>query len=312
MSEEKNPNCEVENEVVTDEHTKLPIQITKGRYWQAVLWCENLIDDWQDVIDEKLQVPFAYCIHDKDVKQDGTPRNPHVHCIIAFPNTTTYKHALNIFKLLGANAVNTCEHCNNIRWCYDYLIHDCDKARKAHKHLYAPEERICGNNFDIGFYEQVSASEKLEILNELVDFIIEEGFTNLIDFTIAVRNNPRFQGVEYTEVRLNKTATLDRYCAANWKSLQHRSKRASNFGKNTTQMSTQMSTLHCPDCGSIEIVKHGKTAGGTQRFSCKDCGKRFTIYHVYFVTYYQNRRDGRRVTKRGIFKGGLPPLNLGV
>lgn len=32
----------------------------------------------------------------------------------------------------------------------------------------------------------------------------------------------------------------------------------------------------CPHCGSIDTVKSGKTAAGTQRYQCKDCKKTFT------------------------------------
>ena len=31
----------------------------------------------------------------------------------------------------------------------------------------------------------------------------------------------------------------------------------------------------CPACGSIDIKKSGKTLANTQRWACKDCGKKF-------------------------------------
>ena len=37
---------------------------------------------------------------------------------------------------------------------YNYLIHDTDSCRKQGKYLYKVEDRICGNGFDIGLYEQ--------------------------------------------------------------------------------------------------------------------------------------------------------------
>ena len=35
--------------------------------------------------------------------------------------------------------------------------------------------------------------------------------------------------------------------------------------------------VFCPDCGSVEVVKNGKTRANTQVFKCKACGKRFTV-----------------------------------
>ena len=33
----------------------------------------------------------------------------------------------------------------------------------------------------------------------------------------------------------------------------------------------------CRECGSLSTVKRGKTAAGTQRYLCKDCGRSFTV-----------------------------------
>ena len=90
-------------------------------------------------------------------------RKDHVHLIVAFPNTTTYKHALNVMDLLsaeGKKAINKCEAVVGIRNVYDYLIHDTEDCRKKGKEQYDPSERITGNNFDIGAYEQLGTVEK--------------------------------------------------------------------------------------------------------------------------------------------------------
>ena len=34
----------------------------KSKYWVGVLYPENMIEDWEDVIAEKVQLPFAYCV----------------------------------------------------------------------------------------------------------------------------------------------------------------------------------------------------------------------------------------------------------
>lgn len=264
------------------EHTKTPIQITKARYWEAVLWCENMIDGWQEDISRIVQVPFAYCIHDKDVMEDGvTLRKPHVHMILAFTNTTTYKHALNIFKLLGVDACNTCTSCRSIRNCYDYLIHDTEDAKAKNKHQYDESERITGNNFDIGFYEQISAQQRREMLMELRDFILREGFTNIIDFTFATLEDAKFSDFIYQDVALSYTSTIDKFCAGNYKKLTNgvKSKKVNN-GVMQAKEHAGTRKVHaecCPECGSVELIKKGKTAGGTPRFKCKDCGKVFAI-----------------------------------
>lgn len=165
---------------------------TKARYWVAVGYPENMREDWQEVIGQCLQLPYAYCIHDKDVDGDSDDRKKHVHILIAWSNTTTYKAALEAFRTLnapGKEAFNTCEKVQNVRYMYNYLIHDTEDCRKKHKHLYSADERICGNNFDIGCYEQISVDEKKRIRRELGQVIRDKGFMNYLDFYNCVCDN---------------------------------------------------------------------------------------------------------------------------
>ena len=191
----------------------MPERINKARYWWAVLWTENLSDDWQEKIYDTIQYPFAYCIHDTDTDSKSEHRKDHVHLIIAFPNTTTYKHALNVFKLLGDNAVNTCEACISIRHCYDYLIHDTESCSKADKHLYDPECRVTGNGFDIGLFEQLGAVEKKAMRSELITFCKREKFVVLGDFDDAVEEHFPY---EYLDVLRDNTSLFERYCKSNY------------------------------------------------------------------------------------------------
>lgn len=170
--------------------------MVKSRYWVAIMYLENMIDEWQDRIAELLQVPFAYCIHDKDLEKDGkTPRKPHVHVMIAYTaGTTTQKNALNIFKQLekqGCSAIpnDVIQQVFSVRNQYDYLIHDTEDCKKKHKHLYDKADRVTGNGFDIGIYEQVSTADKLRMKKELANVICENEFTNYMKFYKYVVSN---------------------------------------------------------------------------------------------------------------------------
>ncbi len=72
-------------------------RINKARYWTGVLWLENLDENWQDEIADLAQVPFAYCVHDKDVDEQNEGRKPYVHLILVSSQIRLpYNHA---FKL---------------------------------------------------------------------------------------------------------------------------------------------------------------------------------------------------------------------
>lgn len=193
--------------------------ITKARYWTGVLYPENMRSDWQDVIGDILGVPYAYCIHDKDMLGEYEPkqgeehqRKEHVHLMVVFAGPTTYNHALNIMSSLsekGKQAINTCEACHSVRNTYEYLIHNTETSKKQGKYLYSESERVCGNNFDIGAYEQLSVSDKNRMAKELCDFISDNGFTNFMDFYDMAMSAFSF---EYFEIVKSYSGLFDRLC----------------------------------------------------------------------------------------------------
>lgn len=198
---------------MADEKAEKPIDTSvKARYWWAVLYQENMVDGWRDNIEELLQLPYAYCEHVADVDGKGEHRKDHVHVIIVFGNTTTYKTAMSVFKRLGEKALSKCERVIDIRHCYDYLIHDTDKCRKLGKHQYDPSERINGNGFDIGNYEQISTAEKQHMLKELTWFIMSEGYETINEFTQPALE--RF-GEQYWEIMVSYSAFLVKYLNGN-------------------------------------------------------------------------------------------------
>lgn len=275
-------------------------KINKARFWTGVLYPENMKEDWKDVIGDILQYPYAYCIHfrDKDTKSDH--RKDHVHLIVAFPNTTTYRHALGVMDLLSADgkkAINTCEAVVGIRHVYDYLIHDTDDCRKKGKEPYDPSERITGNNFDIGAYEQLGTAEKNEMFLELGEAIREHGFTNYMDFYEYVVDT--YDDMNYIEVMRMYSSHFERLTKGNFYKMEqermsvsvtspytqkthlytlktHENTQKTHEKTHETHEKTHENThLFCPECGSIAVVKNGKTLANKARLRCKDCGKSF-------------------------------------
>lgn len=191
-------------------------KIGNARYWWAVLYQENMRPDWREAIDDLVQLPYAYCEHKADRDSKSVHRKDHVHIILAKNNTTSYKHIMGVFNLLsaeGKKALNTCEACVDIRHCYDYLIHDTASCRKQGKEQYDPSERVTGNNFDIGSFEQISTAQKQEMLKELVGYIISGGFMTIADFTVAAM---RDYDDSYWEIIVGYNGTLERYCRSNY------------------------------------------------------------------------------------------------
>lgn len=264
-------------------------KIDKARFWTGVLYPENMREDWEIQIGDIVQYPYAYCKHTQDKDSKSEHRKDHVHIVLAFPNTTTYKHAMSVFSLLsaeGKKALNTVEAVIGIRNVYDYLIHDTETCRKQGKELYSPEARITGNNFDIGAYEQLSTAEKNEIFLELGNAIRNNGFTNYMDFYEFVVDT--YEDMNYVEVMRAYSGHFERMTRGNYQKWEQGRLRGVFGDKNTLfedknapsqaklhENSTEATPICCPECGSTFITKSGKTLANSQRWLCKDCGKRF-------------------------------------
>lgn len=194
-------------------------KVTKARYWTAVLYPENMREDWETLIGDLIGLPYAYCRHSKDTDTQSEHRKDHVHLIIVFGNTTTESRALQVVNSLSAEGKTACpfvQAVNNIRNTYEYLIHNTETAKKQGKYLYPPSERITGNNFDIGSYEQLSTAEKYKMSKELCDFICEHNITNFADFYQYAVNN---FGSEYFELIQVNSGFYNRLINGNWQKM---------------------------------------------------------------------------------------------
>lgn len=191
----------------------------KAKYWVGVLYPENMREDWQEQIGDIIELPYAYCIHNGDLDMQKEGRKAHIHLMIAFNNTTTEATAYKIYNKLsaeGKKASPGIQAVNNIRHTYNYLIHNTETSKKLGKHLYNPSERICGNNFDIGSYEQISMKEKEDMANELAELIDQQNITNFMVFYRYVKNN---FGNEYVSIMRSYSSFYERLIAGNYHNL---------------------------------------------------------------------------------------------
>ncbi len=184
-----------------------------SRNWEVILYPSNMLDNWEDIIDELLPYAMCYAIHDKDPhidKKTGEVNNGvHVHCMIHYNNTTTQNWIIKLFNTslskLNKNGsidkpcCSTAEPIGNMQFAYDYLIHNTVKAKKQGKYLYPESARVCLNNFDIHFLADEDEQEKMLKIDILSEEIVNRKITNYVDFYNLVKNS-----YDITYVRLQK------------------------------------------------------------------------------------------------------------
>lgn len=112
---------------------------------------------------------WAYILHDRDVKADGTPKKPHYHvCIKTVPSKLS-----TVARTLGIPE-NYVQRVKSWRKMMIYLTHDetVDKAK------YNVEEVICSDSQNYLKYFDSSSEE--EDANKLLNYILESGCSSYV------------------------------------------------------------------------------------------------------------------------------------
>ena len=214
--EETNQNNQ--NNQNNQEEKTVYVSNYSAKYWGAVLYPENLREDWEEEL-IRIGLPFAYCEHNK-TKVNGEDRKRHIHILTAFNNTTTYKNVLRMFKRLDKpnngkkTACNKVEGIFSMENAYNYLIHDTNDCRAKGKELYDKSERKTVNNFDIGAYIQLSVDEQEQMIDELADVVILNHFTNFIDFYAFVCRE--YENKEYKRLVRKNSGFFERLTKGNY------------------------------------------------------------------------------------------------
>lgn len=141
---------------------------------------------------------WAWCYHDKDTNEDGTPKEPHTHIIVTFEQ----QKSLQSIKDILQSEQNTFGECRrksgdnwvnlNVKALFDYLIHE----GRPDKYPYDPEER----HFDSEIYwkRYFTDVREFESNREFVQDLTAP-YKNLIEMDLFLANK---YGKDYIKNRL--------------------------------------------------------------------------------------------------------------
>lgn len=81
----------------------------------------------------------AYAYHDKDVREDGSLKEPHFHIVIVTYNTCTLSSVRRWFSSFcdsNGEITTTAQICSDVFSMFDYLTHNTKECREQNKYLY--------------------------------------------------------------------------------------------------------------------------------------------------------------------------------
>lgn len=134
--------------------------MTKYRQFTFALTVEDTPN-----INEILQIvalypKYAYILHDKDTLEDGTPKKPHYHFYVEFPNPRSFSSIANDLSV----ASNFISKVYDKKGILQYLTH----SNQPDKFRY--DDDLIVSNFDINY--EIKSSVKHGIRDIYKDFIL--------------------------------------------------------------------------------------------------------------------------------------------
>lgn len=162
----------------------------RTRNWTAILYPEDLPEDWREVVDELHFKWIESPLHDKDFNADGSPKKPHHHALFMFESVKSQTQVEAVLKeLFGASdtdsiiGVATPKQVSDKGALVRYFAH-LDNPDKAQ---YDPAEIVGHNGADPAEVLRYSATETREMIVAMEEYIEEHNITELCDFSSAIR-----------------------------------------------------------------------------------------------------------------------------
>lgn len=131
-------------------------------------------DNWREILDS-FHVPWVESpLHDADINGDGTEKKPHWHIMLLFDSVKSYEQ-VSIFSSVvnGSFPIK----CRSMRGSVRYFLH-LDNPDKA-QYKRADMHGHCGA--DVDKLLELSTSEKSVLLNQILDFIVEDDIVEYAD-----------------------------------------------------------------------------------------------------------------------------------
>ena len=181
--------------------------------WNFILYPESAPEKWREIIDETKIEWVESPLHDKDKNEDGTDKKHHYHVTLLYPGKKSFEQVEELINSLNAPIPIKCQ---SVKGSIRYMVH------KDHpdKYQYSWSEIVCHGGADLSALCAPTATERLQIQKDILNFIRDNGlceFSDLIDSIEKMGND------EWLNVSLNySTISINAYL----RSCRHKAQRS--------------------------------------------------------------------------------------
>lgn len=138
----------------------------RTRNWTFIVYPDSAPELWRSILDDYHVSWIESELHDKDINPDGTPKKPHWHVLMLFDGVQSFEQVEEI-----SSKVNSArpEKVKSVKGLIRYFGH----LDNPEKYQYGLSGIICHQGADIGEILLPSFMDKLNLTNEILDFIDE-------------------------------------------------------------------------------------------------------------------------------------------
>lgn len=154
----------------------------KGRDWTFIVYPESAPKAWREILDDTHLRWVESPLHDRDVNPDGEIKKAHWHILLSYDGPVNLVAVKKLTDKL--NAPNP-QKISSSKGLVRYMAH----LDNPEKFQYSVSDIKGHNGADIAAYFELTATNKLAIMKEIVRYIYENGVDNYSDFLMFCIEN---------------------------------------------------------------------------------------------------------------------------
>ena len=147
----------------------------KGRDWTFLVYPESAPANWREILDETHIRWVESPLHDKDINPDGEFKKSHFHILLSADGPITEQAVMKIIEPLNGPIP---KKVGSAKGLVRYMAH----LANPEKYQYPVSEIIGHNGADVASYFELTMTNKIVMMKDIVKFIYEEEIDNYADF----------------------------------------------------------------------------------------------------------------------------------
>lgn len=178
----------------------------KGRDWTFIVYPESAPVSWREILNDTHLRWVESPLHDKDINPDGEIKKAHWHILLTYDGPVNIVAVKKITNKLNAPVP---QKISSAKGLVRYMIH----LDNPEKFQYSRSDIKGHNGADVASYFELSATNKLMIMKDIVRYIYENEVDNYSDFLMYCIENKD----DWFDVAINSnTIAINKMIDAVW------------------------------------------------------------------------------------------------